>query len=220
MSSPRVGCLAVRAMRFGAMRIDVVPGIAARSPDVRPGSWMGRLGAAAIGDESSTIANANGSDHARRPCPRPADRSASPPAPLGDRLVTTRRRAVYLKCEHGALTRSGRSSAPWRLVSLPWVVVEGSELLLIRKRRAKFAKRSREKSRGRLAGCQSGRHAVDRDHAVSEADNHVAAVLAGQSRQRRLPERSAPRRCTYGMFGCPRRITARMAARRSGSFML
>ena len=26
----------------------------------------------------------------RRPCPRPADRSASPPAPLGDRLVATR----------------------------------------------------------------------------------------------------------------------------------
>ena len=45
------------AMRYGAMRIDVVPGIAARSPDVRPGSWTGRSGAAAIGDECSTIAN-------------------------------------------------------------------------------------------------------------------------------------------------------------------
>ena len=35
-----------------------------------------------------------------------------------------------------------------------------------------------------------------------------------------LPERRSPRRCTYGMSGCPRRNTARKAARRSGSLKL
>ena len=183
MSSPRVGCLAVHCH---AIRCDANRG-GSGDRGAQPGrptrSGTGRSGAAAIGDESSTIAKANWSDPAPAAMPpasrsvgvaaRPARGSAGrDAAPCGLPQMRARRPdAIGLV----------KGSLALRLTALG--CRRESELLLIRNRRTKFATESKKKSRATGRG-RSGRRAGDRDHAVCEAGSHMAAFRDGQARER------------------------------------